>query len=134
MSDKDKDLSAVSTDLRLGCPGVEKCIYRDDSISEAMKRENLEINKLQSSELESESEVKAAHSSKHSGQVSTSDQTTQLQGPSSSMTQSKTEGTPLPLLKLHVSPTSKIVNRLSQLKKKKLRGPSKRLTCKTLKT
>ena len=106
-----------------------------------MKGENLETNKLQanrsqinksqSSELELESEVNAAHSSEQSSQVSTSDQTIQLQDPSSNMTQSKTEGAPLPLLKLHISPTLKIVNRLSQYKKKKLRGPSKRLTHKT---
>ena len=104
-----------------------------------MKGENLEINKLQTEksqlpELELESELKVACSSEHSGQVSTLDQTAQLQGSSSNLTQSKTEGAPLPLLKLHVSPTLKIVNRLSQLIKKKIRGPSKRLTCKIPKT
>ena len=94
----------------------------------------MQTNKSQSSELESELELEAALSSEHSGQVSTSDQTAQLQGLSSNVPQSRTEGVPLPLLKLHVSPTSKIVTRLSQLKRKNLRGPSKRLTSKTLKT
>ena len=66
-----------------------------------MKGENLETNKsqtnrlqidkLQLPELESELEVKAAHSSEHSGQVSTSDQTAQLQGSFSNVKQSKTE-------------------------------------------
>ena len=83
-----------------------------------MKGENLEvnesqINKSQSSELELKLELEAAPSGEHSGQVSTSDQTAQLQGLSSNIPQSRTEGAPLPLLKLHVSPTLKIVNRLS---------------------
>ena len=69
----------------------------------------MQTNKSQSSELESELELEAALSSEHSGQVSTSDQTAQLQGLSSNVPQSRTEGVPLPLLKLHVSPTSKIV-------------------------
>ena len=36
---RDKEMSSASTDLRLGCPDIEKCIDRDDSSSEAMKRE-----------------------------------------------------------------------------------------------
>ena len=117
----------------------EKIIVdRDELSSEAMKGEILETNRLQIDksqlyELESESEVKAASSSEYSHQVSTSDQTAQLQGSPSNVTQSKTKGAPLPLLKLRISPTPKIVDRLSQLKKKKIRGPSKRLTHKTLK-
>ena len=106
IEESDEELSTASTDLRLGCPNVEKFIVdRDNSSSEAMKGENLEtnksqINKLQIdkshlSELELESEVKVAHSSEHSGQARTSDQTAQLQGSSSNV---------LPLLKLHVSP------------------------------
>ena len=140
----DEELSSASTNLRLGCSDVEKIIDRDNSSSEAMKGENLEANKLQtnrsqidnsqSSELGLESEVKAACSSEHFGQVSTSDQTAQPQGSSSNVTQSRTVGAPLPLLKLYITPTPKIVNRLLQLKKKKFRGPSKRLTCKTQKT
>ena len=106
-----------------------------------MKGENLETNnlqidkpqtdKLQSSELklESGSEINVAHSSV----ASTSNQAAQLQGPSSNAAR-KTESTPLSLLKLCISPTPKIVNRLSQLKKKNIRGPSKRLTRKTPKT
>ena len=144
--ESDKELSTASTNLRLGCPDVEKIIDSKDLNSEAMKRENLEMNKSQINKLQtdmsqapelkldSESEIKVAHSSEHSGQVSTLDQTTQLQGSSSNAILRKTEGELLPLLKLHVSPTPKIVNRLSQLKKRKIRGPSKRLTLKTLKT
>ena len=131
----DKELSSASTDLRLGCPDVEKIIDRDDLNSEAMKGGNLEANKLQTNkESELELELEAAMSYEQSSQVSTLDQIAQLQGPSSNMKQSKTEGAQLPLLKLHIYPTLKIVNRLSQLKKKKLRGPSKRLTHKTPKT
>ena len=141
IEESDKELSTASTNLRLGCPDIEKIIDRKDSNSEAMKGESLETNmsqinkpqtdKSQSVELELEAEAKVAHSSEHSGQVSTLDQTAQLQGSSSNAMQSKTEGTLLPLLKLCVSPTPKIVNRLSQFKKRNIRGPSKRLTCKT---
>ena len=134
IEESDEELSTASTDLRLGCPDVGKIIDSKDSSSEAMKGENLETDKSQLPELELESELKVARSSEHSGQVSTSDQTAQLQGSSSNVTQSKTEGAPLPLLKLRVSPTPKIVNRLSQLKKRKIRGPSKRLKRKTPKT
>ena len=52
------------------------------------------------------------------------------QGPSSDSSK-KTESAPLSLLKLCVSPTPKIVNRLSKIKKKNTRGPCKRLTRKT---
>ena len=130
----DKELSSASTDLRLGCPDVEKYIDRENSNSEAMNGKNLEVNKSQSSELELELELEAAPSNEQSVQVSTSDQTTLLQGPSSNVKQNRTEGGSLPLLKLHISPTSKIVNRLLQLEKKNLRGPSKRLIHKTPKT
>ena len=41
---------------------------------------------------------------------------------------SQMEGVPLPLLHLHVLPTSEMVHRLSQLKWKTLKGPIKRLT------
>ena len=47
---------------------------------------------------------------------------------------SQTEGAPLPLLHLHIFSTSEIVDRLLQLKQKNLKGPTKRLTHKTLKT
>ena len=54
------------------------------------------------------------------------------QGPSKDASK-KTESTLLSLLNLRVSPTPKIVNRLLEIKKKNTRGPSKRLTQKTLK-
>ena len=40
----------------------------------------------------------------------------------------------LPLLQLHVVPTSEIVDRLAQLKQRTLKGSTKRLTCQTPKT
>ena len=43
-------------------------------------------------------------------------------------------GTPLPLLHLHLVPTSGIVDRLVQLKQRTLKGSTERLTCKTPKT
>ena len=132
----DEELSAPSTDHRLGCHDVEQFIHSKDLNSEAIKGENLEMNKLQIDKLqidkwqipelklESESESEVTLSSKHSGQVSTLEQTAQLQGSSSNATQTKTEGEPLPLFKLCISPTPKIVNILSQLKKRKIKGPS----------
>ena len=50
-----------------------------------------------------------------------------VNGPSSKAVK-KTESAPVSLLKLRASPTPQIVNRLSELKKQKIRGPSKRLT------
>ena len=46
----------------------------------------------------------------------------------------QTGNAPIPLLQLNVFPTPKIVNKLFQLKQKKLKGPMKRLTHKTPKT
>ena len=131
LEESEEELSAISN--RVECPDVENNIVDNtDSTGQAMKGENLEANnlqietdKLQSAELELESgsEINIAHSS----EASTSNQAAQLQGPSSN-TLRKTESTPLSLLKLRISPSPKIVNRLSELKKKNIRGPSKRLT------
>ena len=119
IEESEEELSFTSS--RLGCPDVEKNIDSKDSNSDAMKGESLEmeksqINKLQIDKsqlpelkLDSQSESKGAHSSECSGQASTSDQAAQLQGPSSNATR-KTEGAPLPLLKLRASPAPKIVN------------------------
>ena len=129
LEESEEELAAISK--RLGCPDVEN-VDNSDSISQVMKGDNVEANnlqietdKLQPLELELElgSEIKVACS----GEASTSNQAAHLQGPSSN-TLRKTESTPLSLLKLHVSPSPKIVNRLSELKKKNIRGPSKRLT------
>ena len=113
-------------------------MYFTDPIQEYNKRGYLEANNLQIDtdklhsaelELESGSEIKVARSS----EASTLNQAAQLQGPSSS-TLEKTESILLSLFKLRVFLSHKIVNRLSELKKKNIRGPSKRLTRKTPKT
>ena len=143
IEESEEEFSAVSS--RLGCPNAGNIIDSKDSNSEAMKGENLETNNLQIDKpqtdksqlpelkLESGSEFNVAHSSECSGQACTSNQAVQLQGPSSNATR-KTEGAPAISVKaVHISPTPKIVNRLSQLKKKNIRGPSKRLTRKILK-
>ena len=108
---KDEDLAVISD--RLG-------------ISQAMSREDLEANNLQkeivksqAAELELEKEIKEGTNEIVLNQIA--------QGPSSDASK-KTESVPLSLLKLRVSPTPKIVNRLSEIKKKNTRGPSKRLT------
>ena len=97
-----------------------------------MKGDNVEASNVQIEtdksqlaelELESGSKIKTACSS----EASTSNQTAELQDPSSDAMR-KTESAPLSLLKLWISLSPKIVNRLSELKKKNIRGPSKRLT------
>ena len=109
----DEDLAVISD--RLG-------------ISQVMSREDLEANNLQKDiDRSREAEFKLGSESENS-QVSTLNQA--AQGPSRD-TSKKTESAPLSLLKLHISPTPKIVNQLSEIKKKNTRGPSKRLTRKT---
>ena len=130
LEDSEEELSAISSS-RLGCSGVENIVdstHLTDSNKETMEGENLgtcnlnadklQIAKSQSPELKLElgSELNTADSSECSGQISTSDQTAQLQGPFRNATR-KTEGAPQPLLKQCVSPTPKIVNTLPQLKK-----------------
>ena len=116
LEEKDEDL-AVTSD-RLG-------------ISQVMSREDLEANNLQKdiansqiAEIELGKEIKKATNGIVLNQAA--------QGPSKD-TLKKAESAPLSLLKVRVSPTPKIVNRLSEIKKKNTRGPSKRLTQKTLK-
>ena len=49
----DEKLSTASTDLRLGCPDVEKIIVdRGDLSTEAMKGENLETDELQTNKTQ----------------------------------------------------------------------------------
>ena len=138
LEESEEEFSVISN--RLGCSDVENNVDNTNLNGQAMKGENLEIcnlktdkqkinkpqtEKSQSHELklESGSEINMARSS----EASTSNQAAQLLGLSSNATR-KTESAPLSLLKLHVSPSPKIVNRLSELKKKNIRGPSKRLT------
>ena len=128
----DKELALASRDIKLGCPDIEKSINKEDLNNEELDRHNLDNDRDNLDK--NRDKLETVTSNQYCGQVSTSDQTSQLQGPSHNMTQGKTEGALLPLLKLHVSPTPKIVNQLSQLKKRKIKGPSKRLKCKTLKT
>ena len=113
LEETDEDLAVISD--RLG-------------ISKAMSREELEANNLKKDidgsqaaelELELEKEIKKGTTANVLNQAA--------QGPSST-TARKTESTPFSVLKLRVSPTPKIVNRLSETKKKNTRGPSKRLT------
>ena len=110
LEEKDDDLGIVND--RLG-------------ISQAMSREDLEANTLQreinrSWEAEQKLELENNKGSKLN-------QTAQVNGPIKNAS-NKTESAPLSLLKLHVSPTPNIVNRLSEIKKKNNRGPCKRLT------
>ena len=108
-------------------PDEELAVISDRlGISQAMSREDLEANNLQKdivksqvAEIELEKEIKKGTNEIVLNQAA--------QGPSRD-TSKKTESAPLSLLKLHVSPTPKIVNQLSEIKKKNTRGPSKRLT------
>ena len=110
LEEKDEDLAVISDSL---------------GISQAMSREELEANKLQKDiDRLREVELKLGSQSENR-QVRTLNQA--AQGPPRD-TSTKTESAPLSLLRLRVSPTPKIVNRLSELKKKTTRGPSKRLT------
>ena len=114
LEEKDEDLAVISD--RLG-------------ISQAMSRDDLEANKLQKEiDRSRETELKLELGSQlESSQVCTSNQAAQVHGSTRSALK-RTESAPLSLLKLRVSPTLKIVNRLSELKKQNIRGPSKRLT------
>ena len=110
LEEKDEDLAVISDRL-----GISQAMSRDDLEAKNLQKD---IEKLQKAEckLELESE---------SSQVNILKQA--AQGPSKDAS-IKTESTPLSLLKVHVSPTPKIVNRLSEIKKKNTRGPCKRLT------
>ena len=113
LEEKDEDLAVISD--RLG-------------ISQAMSRDDLEAKNLQKDIEKSWKDEFKLELESESSQVNILNQA--AQGPSKDASK-KTESTPLSLLKLHVSPTPKIVNRLSEIKKKNTRGPSKRLTRKT---
>ena len=94
-------------------------------ISQAMSREDLEANKLQR-EINRLQEVEQKLESENN-KVCNLNQAAQVNGPTNNAS-NKTESAPLSLLKLRVSPTPNIVNRLSEIKKKNTRGPCKRLT------
>ena len=149
----DQLLTSAGRSLKFGCPDIEKCLEPEiqsvSSNTKVVSRDNSEIAATNSEiappsmkviNTPSSAELNTAPSS-HIGQVSILDQSSRLENksqpknldPFHNMPQ-KTEGVLLHLLDLHVSPTSKIVNRLSQLKKKNLKGQSKRLTRKTPKT
>ena len=104
----DEDLAAISDRL-----GISQAMSRDDLEATKLQKE---IDKPQTVELR-ETELKLELGSQlESSQVCTSNQAAQVHGPSSSALK-KTESTLHSLLKLRVSPTPKIVNRLSELKK-----------------
>ena len=104
LEEKDEDLAVIND--RLG-------------ISQAMSRENLKAHKLQKEIVKSQ----AAELELEKGIVLKQ----AAQGPSKDA--SKNTGSALlSLLKVQVSPTPKIVNWLSEIKKKNTRGPWKRLT------
>ena len=97
-------------------------------ISQAMSREELEANTLQR-------EINRSREAEHKLELennkgSNLNQAAQVNGPTKNASK-KTESAPLSLLKLRVSPTPNIVNRLSEIKKKNTRGPCKRLTRRT---
>ena len=90
-------------------------------ISQAMSGEDLEANNL-TAEIELGKET-----TKGTNEI-VLDQA--AQGPAIDASK-KAESALLSLLKVRVSPTPKIVNQLSEIKKKNTRGPCKRLTRKT---
>ena len=110
LEETDEDLAIVND--RLG-------------ISQVMSREDLEASKLQREITRSrEVELKLELENSHACNLN---QAAQVNGPTKNASK-RTESAPLSLLKLRVSPTPKIVNRLSEIKKKNTRGPCKRLT------
>ena len=116
LEEKDEDLAVISDRL-----GISQAMSRDELEARNLQKE---IDKSQAAELELEleKEIKKGTTEIVSNQTA--------QGPSSTAAR-KTESALLSLLKLHISPTPKIVNRLSEIKKKNTTGPSKRLTQKT---
>ena len=106
LEEKDEDLAVIYNRL-----GISQAMSRD-----VLEAHNLqkEIVKSQAAELDLEKRIVLNQAA---------------QGPSEDT--KKTESAPLSLLKLRVSPTPKIVNRLSEIKKKNTVGPYKRLTRKT---
>ena len=113
LEEKDDDLDIVND--RLG-------------ISQAMSREDLEANTLQREINRSREVEKKLEFENNKG--SNLNQAALVNGPTKNASK-KTESAPLSLLKLRVSPTPNIVNRLSEIKKKNTRGPCKRLTRRT---
>ena len=110
LEETEEDLAVISDRL-----GISQTMSRDDLEAKNLQKD---IEKSQKAEfkLELESGI---------NQVNNLNQA--AQGPSKDASK-KTGSAPLSLLKLCVSPTPKIVNRLSEIKKKNTRGPSKRLT------
>ena len=118
LEETEEDLAAISDRL-----GISQAMNKDGLVAKNLQKE---IGKSRAAELKLESESE-------SSKVGSSNQAAHIHGPSSSASK-KTESAPLSPLKLRVSPTPKIVNQLSEIKKKNTRGPSKRLTRKTPKT
>ena len=94
LEEKDEDLAVINDRL-----GISQAMSRDDLEAQNLQKE---IVKAQVVELELEKKFILDQAA---------------QGPA--IDAKKTESAPLSLLKLRVSPTPKIVNRLSEIKKKK---------------
>ena len=109
LEEKDEDLAVINDRL-----GISQVMSRDDLEAQNLQKE---IVKAQEAELDLEKKFVLNQAA---------------QGPAKDA--KKTESAPLSLLKLRVSPTPKIVNRLSEIKKKKTVGPCKRLNEKPQKT
>ena len=105
LEETDEDLAIISDRL-----GISLAMSRDDLETRNLQKE---IDRSQETELKLE-----LGSQSESSQLGTSNQAAQVHGPSRS-TSKKAESTPLSLLKLHISPTPKIVNQLSEIKKEK---------------
>ena len=93
LEEKDEDLAVISDRL-----GISQAMSRDELEARNLQKE---IDKSQAVELELEKEIKKGTTEIVLNQTA--------QGPSSTAAR-KTESTPLSLLKLHISPTPKIVN------------------------
>ena len=96
LEETDEDLAVISDRL-----GISQTMNKDDLETKNLQKE---IDKSRAAEIKLELE-----SQSETSKVSTSNQAAQVHGPSSSASK-KTESASLSLLKLHVSPTPKIVN------------------------
>ena len=103
LEEKDEELAVTNNRL-----GISQAMSRDDLDAHNLQKE---IAKSQAAELELEKEIKKGRNEIVLNQAA--------QGPSKDAL-IKAESTLLSLLKVCVSPTPKIVNRLSEIKKKNI--------------
>ena len=105
LEETDEDLAVISDRL-----GISQAMSRDDLEARNLQKE---IDESQAAELELEAGKEIKEGSTETGILNQA-----AQGPSRNAAK-KTESAPLSMLKLHTSPTPKIVSRLSELKKEK---------------